>query len=587
MRAEPRIESPPPEPPSLYVLPYAEGSLMQTERALLGALLLDCTLIEQVADLDPDDLHYTGHRGLLRLLRRMAVSGKGWDLTLVLDRLREDPEDLEACGGDLRAVQAMPDLCPATHMLEHYVGAVQDAAARNRLRRLASETSQALLTASTDQDGDYGAAVDRIVSKLHAALPARRRTAGQTGPEDAVYRDLSVNDKGKPRPSLANIFTILRDDSRWRSLRLNLLGSNLEFHGEAQAHEARFLAQAAKWLSTHYEVEVSATVLQGALLAAAQERAYHPVKEYLTGLQWDGVPRIAALLPDVLRVGPNDLYQAYMRRFMIGSVARACEPGSKFDTALIFVGAQGAKKSTFFAKLFGRRWFGDSPIPIGDKDAFIQLRTVWCYEAAEMEDLSKKTAEAIKQFLSGSTDVYRAPYDREARHHPRHAVMVGTTNRPEFLSDETGSRRFWPITIPAGTDIKIELVSQWRDQLWAEAYAAWRAGEQFWFEMTESAAMGREDDVARYQVEHPWTPLIDQWLVTAPKRFKTAAILTGALKLDPHQFTQQTSRIVTSILTRRGYTQNVEKIHGRPDRAWVGPDYRRDRDDGYDAFASD
>lgn len=566
------------EGPSLYVLPVGESSLLATERTLLGALILDHTQIEAVAALDPDDLAYVAHRALLRLLRRMAASSIAWDLTLLLDRLQSDPAELEACGGDIGLISDYASGAPDTHLLDHYVGAIQDAAARNRLRRLASWASETLLAASTSQDPDYAHAVDQIVGRLRGALPTRTRPATQTGPEDLVWRQLSLTEKMTPRATLSNIYTVLRDDSRWKSLRLNLLGSNLESGGRPREHEAHFIADTARWLATHYDIEASSSVLQGAILAAAQERAYHPVKEYLEGLHWDGTPHIAQMLQDILGVKPTALYQAYMRRFLIGSVARACQPGVKFDTALIFVGAQGAKKSTFFARLFGQRWFGDSPIPIGDKDAFIQLRTVWCYEAAEMEDLSKKTAEAIKQFLSGSTDVYRAPYDREARHHARHSVMVGTTNRPEFLSDETGHRRFWPITIPEHHDIRIDLVDAWRDQLWAEAYAAWKAGETFWIERSENTDLARDEDVARYQVEHPWTPLIESWLLTAPRRFKTSNLFAGALKLDPSQYTQPTAGIVTKILTKLGYYQHIKKVHGKSDRSWVAPDYQPEED---------
>lgn len=582
-----QMQQPDEDGPSLYVLPFAESSLMETERVLLGALILDHTQIEAVAALDPDDMAYVAHRALLRLMRRMAASGLAWDPVLILDRLRADPAELEACGGDIATIANYPTSCPSVDLLPTYVEAIQDAAARNRLRRLASWASETLLSASTSQDADYAHAVDQVVGKLRGALPDRTRPATATGPEDTVWRQLALSDKGRPLATLSNIYTVLRDDSRWKSLRLNLLGSNLEHGDKPREHEALFIADTARWLATHYEIQAGAAMLQGALLAAAQERAYHPVKEYLEGLQWDQSVRIVRLLPDVLGVANNPLYQVYIRRFLIGAVARACQPGVKFDTALIFVGAQGAKKSTFFARLFSQRWFGDSPIPIGDKDAFIQLRTVWCYEAAEMEDLSKKTAEAIKQFLSGSTDVYRAPYDREARHHARHSVMVGTTNRPEFLSDETGHRRFWPITIPDTHDIRIDLVTDWRDQIWAEAYAAWKAGETFWIERDENATLQRDEDVARYQVEHPWSPLIESWLLTAPKRFKTATLLAGALKLDPAQYTQQTSRIVTAILTKLGYYQHIKKVGGKPDRSWVGPHYNPDDDHHTSSYDAD
>lgn len=556
--------------PSIYVLPFAEHSLKATERAVLGALLLDHATIAQVAHLDPDDLHYAAHRGLLKLLRRLHASGETWDLTLVVDRVRTDPAESDACG-DVGDILSMPDECPALDMLPSYVASIQDSAARNRLRRLGSQASERLIKVAGDPKGDYAHEVDRLIADLRAALPIRTRATDATGPEDAVWRSLVLTEAGKPKGAASNLYRILRDDSRWKSLRLNLLGGNVEHEGKAQDKEARFAHHVAEWLSNHYECEAGIASIQGALLAAAQTRAYNPVRDYLTSLQWDQEPRLHRVLTEILGCPDNRLHQAYIRRFLIGSVARAMEPGVKFDTALIFVGAQGAQKSTFFARLYGRSWFGDSPIPIGDKDAFIQLAAVWCYEAAEMEDISKKTAEAIKQFLSGSTDVYRAPYDREARHHPRHSVMVGTTNKPEFLTDETGHRRFWPITIPDHVLIRLDLIDTWRDQLWAEAAAAHAAGEQFWLTRAENDELARDEDIAQYQVEHPWTPTIDDWLKLAPHRFKTADVLSKALKLDPHHHTKGNAGIVSGILSRLGLKQEIAKVGGRSDRSWVNP----------------
>lgn len=570
--------------PSLYVLPFGETSVRQTERALLGALILDHAQIEAVAGLDVEDLHYLGHRGLLRLLRRLAASRVPWDLTTILDRLRGDLRDLEECGGDLGAIADLPSDCPSTELLSAYVEAIQEAAARNRLRRLASKASESLLAASSDSEADLGHAIDLLIADLRRALPARTRPVAQSGPEDMVWRGLAMTEQGVPRPTPSNLFRIFRDDSRWKGLRLNLLGRQVEQGDGTQEDEVVVAHRAAEWLSDHYDCEAGIAPIQGALLAAAQTRAYHPVREYLAGLVWDGEPRIARVLTEVLGCPDSRLHQAYLRRFLIGSVARACEPGVKFDTALIFVGAQAAGKSTFFARLYGRKWFGDSPIPIGDKDAFIQLATVWCYEAAEMEDISKKTAEAIKQFLSGSTDVYRAPYDREARHHPRHSVMVGTTNKPEFLTDETGHRRFWPITIPDHVLIRLDLIDAWRDQLWAEAAVAYHAKEPFWLTREESVELARDEDIARYTVEHPWTPMVEDYLKTAPPRFKTAEVLRFGLKLDPQHHTRGNAQIVTGILTKLKYRQDVAKIGGVSDRSWVSPTYERrqvqDRDDG-------
>ena len=572
-----RLQQAPEGAPSLFVFPSSEQTTSSMERALLGALMLEPAAILTVAELDADDLFHMHHRALLLLLRRLHVAKKTWDPTLILSMLESDPVELEACGGSLAAISGYPDDCPSIEILPYYVEAIQDAAARKRLRKVASQVAEEITNATMDRREDLAAVVERAKRALHGALPAFLPVSAD-GPDDTVWRQLSLNAQRLPRPTLSNIYTILRDDPRWQDLRLNLLGSNIERGGEAKPHEAQFIADAARWMATHYELEVGAQVLQQALLAAAQGRAYHPVAAYLEALTWDGVERIkdirTAILgcPETLEHEAHPrLHAAYLERFLIGSVARALKPGCKMDTALILVGAQGSFKSSFFRELYGAPFFGDSPIPIGDKDAFIQLKSVWCYEAAEMEDLGRKTAEAVKQFLSASSDVYRAPYDREARHHPRHSVMVGSSNRKEILTDETGSRRFWPITIPREARINLPLLREQRDQLWAEAVALYRSGAPWWFSREEEDALGRAEDIEQYEEEDPWTPPIRAYLLTrlgAPSHRMEEFF--DVLKLDQRDRHKANQRKIGGILTRLGFENTRDRLpNGERPRVWV------------------
>lgn len=549
----------PPEAPTIYQFPMGEATLTTTESALLGACILSPEALALAKGLDPEDMYRPHHRALLRLLRRFAQSGKPWDLTLLAEHLSGDPAELEACGGSLAAISGYADEIPSPNLVPAYVEAIQDAATRRRARTLGSQISQDLAAAAADRRIDMATAVEKARHRLATLLPGHTLSVESVQPETDVWRQLSLTKQLKPKASFPNLTAILTDDSRWKDLRLNKLGGNIEKAGQPQDEEAKFLGDTARWIARYYEVDAPIQTLQTAIQAAAQARAYHPVQEYLTGLEWDGQERIAHVLPEILGVASTPLYQAYIRRFLIGAVARAMRPGVKFDTALIFVGLQGAFKSTFFKTLFGSSWFGDSPIPIGDKDAFIQLRTVWCYESAEMEDLSRKTAEAIKQFLSGSTDVYRAPYDREAHHHPRHSVMVGTTNKAEFLTDDTGHRRFWPITIPDKAEINIALTASWRDQIWAEALTAFRADEPFWLSREDNATLERDADIAQYQETEPWAVTVENVLRGNFGPLQTADVML-LMKLplsDQHVGNQ---RKVAGILRKLGWEQHYEEF---------------------------
>lgn len=204
----------------------------------------------------------------------------------------------------------------------------------------------------------------------------------------------------------------------------------------------------------------------------AAEDSYHPVREWLETLHWDGVSRLNSLCEDVLSAPNTLLNQAICRRFFVGAVARAMQPGCKFDTMWILVGDQGSLKSTFFNTL-ADPWFMDSPIDIRNKDAFQVLRTAWIAEWAELESMLRaRDVNAVKSFLSSRKDDYRQSYGKRSVTVPRSVAIVGTTNEKEFLVDESGNRRLWTMRVGL---INMKLLFSIREQLWAEAVAIYRS----------------------------------------------------------------------------------------------------------------
>lgn len=388
----------------------------------------------------------------------------------------------------------------------------------------------------------------------------------EDGPHSRVLPLLAANNRGQLKGCFSNVYLIFLRDPRWADLRLNVLGDIVERGGKDVGNEAVLTAQATAWLAEHYQVYVGTQMVRDALWAVAQERSYSPVADYLRSIRWDREPRIHRLLGEVLGCAEHETHQLYLRRFMVSAVARALDPGCKVDTTLVLVGEQGAKKSSFFKLLFGAKWFGDSPIPIGDKDAAILLRTVWGYEAAEMEDLSKRTSEAVKQFLSTAADLYRGLWERNARFKPRHAVLCGSTNRTQFLTDETGHRRFWPLLVPKDHVICLDLVEEWRDQLWAEAVAAHRAGERWWFDRQEE--LDRQVEVESFAESDPWEEIFQEWLATRMYPFSINEALGGALKLDAWQQDQRTVRRVGKVLRRLGCQPKSSRDNGKFTWKW-------------------
>lgn len=223
----------------------------------------------------------------------------------------------------------------------------------------------------------------------------------------------------------------------------------------------------------------------------------HKIREYLDGLQWDGIPRLDTLLIDYFGAADVLYTREATRKTFVAAVARAMEPGTKFDNMLILSGSQGVGKSTFF-RLMGKEWYSDSMATFEGKDAAELVQGYWIIEAGELTGLNKSEMNTVKQFLSKTEDVYRMPYGRRTAAFPRSCIIVGTTNDREFLKDRTGNRRFWPIDLekqPPAKNVFRQLPDE-VDQIWAEACARWKCGEKLFLE--GSAA----DEALKQQEDH-------------------------------------------------------------------------------------
>ena len=300
-------------------------------------------------------------------------------------------------------------------------------------------------------------------------------------------------------------------------------------------------------------LRLSTQDLRDAVAVLARRNPYHPVRRYLRSLEWDRVERLAHL-PEVLNCEASTLNLQLLRRWFVSAVARPSSPGCKVDTVLILHGRQGTWKSSFF-RVLSEPWFVDSAMDVRNKDAYMTLQGAWLLEWPELDSMTRRDAPAIKAFITSPTDAYRRPYDRYTVKVPRGCVIVGTTNQAEFLNDDTGARRFWPIHV-SGVDL-VALAAQ-RDQLWAEAVAAYDAGEK-WY-LVDGEGDGLSSVHESFSVSDPWASRVLGWAEDRVP-FQLVEVLEGPLNKAPGQITMGDQKRVAAILRAAGFVD--EKRHGR------------------------
>jgi putative DNA primase/helicase len=338
------------------------------------------------------------------------------------------------------------------------------------------------------------------------------------------------------------------------------------------------------WLSTHMNLVVrgEGTLAAGVGMAAHRAR-FHPVKDWLTGLSWDGVDRLGHWLHECLGTTDTTYHRMVGSMFLMGLVARALQPGCQMDHMIVLEGGQGHGKSSALRVLAGV-WFADTPIRIGDKDALLNLAGVMLYEVAELDSFNKAEVTAVKQYVSGRVDRVREPYTRRPVDRPRSCVLAGTTNQHEYFKDPTGSRRFWPVAIPGAIDL-IRL-GEWREQLFAEAVHRVQAGERHYPTRDEEREFFWPEQDQR-EIADPWFERVAIWLDAGEQELKDkflgSEILAGALHVPADRIdgARNMATRVGVIMHRLGWNKRRDATgarlwrYVRPSKAAtvvVGPD---------------
>jgi len=388
---------------------------------------------------------------------------------------------------------------------------------------------------------------------------------------------LRLNKDRLPIGCLENVVTILLNDDAWQDvLAFNQFTCALEkktnppFHADLGEWTDADDIETRLWLSQHYDMRATDKDVAAAVCAAGNRAKYHPVREYLDALVWDGEGRIGSWLVAYLgALVPDDgtdlrsieYYAKAGAWWLISAVARIYRPGCQADHVLLLEGQQGTGKSTALRMLFGD-WVSDTPIQIGNKDSYGSLRGVWGYELAELDSFNRAESSASKAFFSTTQDKYRPPYGKRDILAPRQNVFAGTTNHDQYLRDSTGNRRYWPVRCSAMQLRGKDGLEAAVDQLWAEAVVCFRKGDLWYPTSVEDVRLFGEQQAER---EHGdvYEALIEKKTADV-NEITMVQIFADILDIEPAKMTRAEQIRVGEAMKRLGWSKKrLGRAEGR------------------------
>lgn len=342
---------------------------------------------------------------------------------------------------------------------------------------------------------------------------------------DSWLGSLDTDKNGKIRNTRPNIALILEHDEHLRDkLWFNDLDKFIYIRGKlpwgGQDKWGNNDPGALRtYIERRYGVDAT-TKTDDAMASVLFKHTYHPIRDYLNGLTWDGHDRLDTLLVDYLGAEDTPLTRAVTRKHFTAAVARVFEPGCKYDYILMIVGGQGIGKSSLM-RVMGGDWFSDSLKTFdGGKTCIEQLRTGWLHEIAELDGMRRSEVTQVKAFISCQTDRYRPAYGRVVESVPRQCVFCGTTNERYFLKDVTGNRRFWVVAVDGNrrqydsVASAMEALALVRDQLWAEALHRYKSGEPLYLDDRMEQASSKVQETYDDNADDPLIEMVGHYLAT-------------------------------------------------------------------------
>jgi hypothetical protein len=375
--------------------------------------------------------------------------------------------------------------------------------------------------------------------------------------------DLDRNSQGGYKMNLKNVSLYLRNICQIQEW----LGHNL-FTGEIEFlkappwdkkkkdidYKGRMLTDAdvvetRLYLSRKEKFEPTGFMALEGMISCAKNNSFHPVRDWLASLEWDGIERLNHWLHNYMGAVDSTYSQAVGRKMLLAAVTRVMRPGCKFDHVVILEGKQGIGKSTALRTL-SSPWFCDSLGDVTNKDVIQQMQGSWLIEIGELASMDKASMNAFKDFITKQEDKARLAYQRLAQKFPRQCIFIGTTNDEEYLKDLTGNRRFWPVEIEVESKIEHEALNADKELLWAEAFELYKKDtEKLWLD--DPKAKAEQEQIAGSKlVSDPLDELVEKYVAEIQKTGTPEDQFRDTLRVKISEIWQKAMNRHESSITR-------------------------------------
>ncbi len=349
---------------------------------------------------------------------------------------------------------------------------------------------------------------------------------------DSWLEKLETNKNGKNLNTINNIVIILKNDPNLKGkIAFNEFTQRPMLKGKTPWNKAPKMwgdeddSNLRNYIEKVYGIKGEKPI-KDAWTIVLYENMYHPIRDYIKGIEWDKESRIETLFIDYLGAEDNEYIREVTKCTLVGAVKRVFEPGAKFDTAIVLIGAQG-KGKTEIVKRLGGEWFNNSLTTFKGKDAYEQLQGSWIIELGELEAMRNIDLNTVKHFMTKTEDNFRGAYARHVKCNKRQCIFIGTSNTYDFLKDPTGDRRFYPIDLEKTKITKSIFKDLTKDeigQIWAEAYYLYKKGEKAYIDNVEILKVAEKEQQG-HREDSPFQGIIENYLsILLPERWKNMTI---------------------------------------------------------------